>query len=100
LKVAAAELPAYAEDFARAGFDPSAFRSLDDLRRVPILTKADVLAAQYRNGTHRVGIERGMNEAAGVTMSLSSGTSGTTYIAHTPRWRRLQGLSACRAHWW
>ncbi len=100
LKVAAADLPAYAESFARAGFDPSAFRGLDDLQRVPILTKADVLAAQRRNGTHLVGIERGMNEAAGVTMSLSSGTSGTTYIAHTPRWRRLQGLSSCRAHWW
>ena len=100
LKIAAAELPAYAERFARAGFDPAGFRGLDDLQAVPILTKADVLAAQRQAGSHVVGIERGLGDQPGVTLSLSSGTSGTTYIAHTPRWRRLQGLSACRAHWW
>ena len=100
LKIAAAELPAYAERFARAGFDPSSFRGLDDLQAVPILTKADVLAAQHNAGSHVIGIERGLGDQPGVTWSLSSGTSGTTYIAHTPRWRRLQGSSACRAHWW
>jgi len=100
LKIAAAELPAYADSFARGGFDPTKFRSLDGLQAVPILTKADVLAAQLRTGSHAVGIERGLAGQPGVTLSLSSGTSGTTYIAHTPRWRRLQGLSAARAHWW
>ena len=100
LKIAAAELPAYAERFARAGFNPANFHSLDDLQAVPILTKAEVLAAQRDSGSHLVGIERGLGDRPGVTLSLSSGTSGTTYIAHTPRWRRLQGLSSCRAHWW
>jgi phenylacetate-CoA ligase len=100
LKIAAAELPLYAKLFTRAGFDPANFRKLDDLQAVPILTKTDVLAAQTQSGSNQIGIERGLGHRAGVTLSLSSGTSGTTYIAHTPRWRRLQGLSASRAHWW
>jgi len=100
LKTAAAELPLYADRFARAGFDPAEFRTLDDLQAVPILTKTDVLAAQSRTGSNQIGIECGLGERPGVTLSLSSGTSGTSFISHTPRWRRLQGLSASRAHWW
>ncbi len=100
LKIAAAELPGYAERFARAGFDPATFRKLDDIQAVPILNKAEVMAAQRKSVSQAVGIERGASGKSGVTLSLSSGTSGTTYITHTARWRRLQGLSSCRAHWW
>jgi phenylacetate-CoA ligase len=35
-----------------------------------------------------------------MTVSLSSGTSGTTFVMHTRRWRKLQGYSSSRAHWW
>ena len=35
-----------------------------------------------------------------MTVSLSSGTSGTTFVMHTRRWRELQGYSSSRAHWW
>ena len=35
-----------------------------------------------------------------MTVSLSSGTSGTTFVMHTKRWRKLQGYSSSRAHWW
>jgi phenylacetate-CoA ligase len=101
LKSAAADLPFYARRFAQAGFYPADFRGLADLQRVPILTKADLLAAQAHGGSHRVGIEQSAGGAQARTiLSLSSGTSGTTYITHTARWRRLQGLASSRAHWW
>lgn len=98
---AARELPFYARRFGEASFDPSRFRSLADLRAVPISTKGDMLAA-LRSATNRaVGIEQGADpKRSKVTLSLSSGTAGTTFITHTARWRQRQGLSSCRAHWW
>lgn len=96
---AAAELPFYRRRFAEAGFDATEFRTLEDLERIPILRKRDLLALQRELGSHRLGIER-LRAGAPTTVSLSSGTAGTTFITHTDRWRRAQGRSSCRAHWW
>ena len=101
LKAAARELPYYAERFSSAGFDPAGLRTLGDLRRLPISAKSDLLAAQARSRSHAIGIEYGIGPARSrLTLSLSSGTAGTTFITHTARWRRIQGRSSCRAHWW
>jgi phenylacetate-CoA ligase len=100
LEIAATELPFYRERFATAGYAPSQFRRLADLAAVPIVNKADLLQAQRDGGSHAIGIERRGTGRRHNTLSLSSGTSGTTFITHTDRWRRLQGRSAARAHWW
>ncbi len=99
LEVAHAELPFYRRRFERAGFDPSSFRALDDLRRVPVFSKADVLAAQRERGRYAVGLERSTAGDA-LVLSSSSGTRGTTFLEHPARWRRVQGRSSLRAHWW
>jgi phenylacetate-CoA ligase len=96
---AAGELPFYARRFAAAGFDPDAFRSLDDLAGVPMFAKADVMAEQRRTGGHCIGIER-LGSKAGRAITMSSGTSGTSFLTWPPLWRRIQGRSALRAHWW
>lgn len=91
-QLASEELPFYRERFDVAGFDPARFRTLDDLRAVPISTKVDLLAAVHESIVAR--------PDGPMTMSLSSGTSGTTFVTHTKRWRKLQGHSSSRAHWW
>ena len=48
LRLAFEELPFYRERFIAAGFDPARFRTLDDLRAVPICTKDDLLAVARR----------------------------------------------------
>lgn len=101
LRIAARELPFYRDRFTAAGFDPAGFRTLDDLRAVPMCNKDDLLAVQRARASNKLGIERQAEDGrAQLTLSLSSGTSGTTFISHPAAWRRLQGLSACRAHWW
>ena len=101
LRTAAEELPFYRDRFSAAGFDPARFRTLDDLQAVPICNKEDLLAVQRTGGSHQLGIEcKAEGRQAYLTLSLSSGTAGTTFISHTGAWRRMQGRSACRAHWW
>jgi phenylacetate-CoA ligase len=97
LRLAFAELPFYRERFSAAGFDPARFRTLDDLRAVPICNKEDLLAVA-RSGAGLKSYTAGLD--ARTTVSLSSGTSGTTFVMHTRRWRKLQGYSSSRAHWW
>jgi phenylacetate-CoA ligase len=99
LAIAMAELPFYRERFGAAGFDPAAFRSLADLDRLPVLRKRDLLDAQHRARSHQIGIERPRRGVA-ATLTLSSGTSGTTFVTIDRRWRRIQGRSSARAHWW
>jgi phenylacetate-CoA ligase len=99
LAVAGAELPFHRERFAAAGFDPASFTTLDDLRRVPLMTKADVLAAQRASGAHSAGIER-LGPTPGRIVTMSSGTSGTTFLRWPKEWREVQGASSLRAHWW
>jgi phenylacetate-CoA ligase len=97
LQIAFKDLPFYRERFTAAGFDPARLRTLDDLRAVPVCKKDDLLAFARAGGDYR-------SYTAGpdspMTVSLSSGTSGTTFVMHTRRWRKLQGYSSSRAHWW
>jgi phenylacetate-CoA ligase len=97
LQLAFEQLPFYRERFIRAGFDPAGFRTLDDIRTVPICTKEDLLAFARGGGDFQA-YTAGPNSP--MTVSLSSGTSGTTFVMHTRRWRKLQGYSSSRAHWW
>ena len=97
LRLAFKELPFYRERFSAAGFDPARFHALDDLRAVPTCNKEDLLAIARTGGgfkSYAAGLD------ARTTVSLSSGTSGTTFVMHTRRWRKLQGYSSSRAHWW
>ena len=91
LQVASKQLPFYRARLEAADFNPSRF-ALDDLHRVPISTKKDLLAAGANSVVMRAGPP--------MTASLSSGTAGTTFVMHTRRWRKLQGYASSRAHWW
>ncbi|MEW6472048.1 MAG: AMP-binding protein [Actinomycetota bacterium] len=99
LAVAAAELPFHRDRFDAAGFDPAEFRSLDDVGRIPIMRKADVLAAQRAAGALGAGIER-LGPTPGRIVTMSSGTSGTSFLRWPKEWRETQGQSSLRAHWW
>jgi len=99
LTVAADELAFHRSRFAAAGFDPAAFNGLDDLARVPIMRKPDVLAAQRGAGDLAAGIER-LGSTPGRIVTMSSGTSGTSFLRWPREWREVQGASSLRAHWW
>lgn len=99
LRVAEAELPFHRERFAAAGFDPATFSSLADLDRIPLMRKADVLAAQRAAGALGAGIER-LGPTPGRIVTMSSGTSGTSFLRWPKEWRETQGQSSLRAHWW
>jgi phenylacetate-CoA ligase len=99
LTVAAEELDFHRRRFADAGFDPAAFKSLGDLAAVPIMRKADVLAAQRARGALAAGIER-LGPTPGRIVTMSSGTSGTSFLRWPKEWRETQGASSLRAHWW
>lgn len=100
LEIAMKELPFYRERFGAVGFDAAGFRSLEELSRLPTFTKRDMLARQKEVASHRLGIERRRDHASGETLCVSSGTSGTTFLTINSRWRRVQGVSSARAHWW
>ena len=99
LTVAAEELEFHRRRFAAAGFDPAAFKGLDDLAAVPLMVKADVLAAQRAAGALGAGIER-LGPTPGRIVTMSSGTSGTSFLRWPKEWRETQGASSLRAHWW
>jgi phenylacetate-CoA ligase len=99
LTLAAGELEFHRRRFAAAGFDPAAFKGLDDLAAVPLMRKADVLAAQRAGGALAAGIER-LGPTPGRIVTMSSGTSGTSFLRWPREWRETQGASSLRAHWW
>jgi phenylacetate-CoA ligase len=99
LAVADAELPFHHPRFAAAGFDPGTFQELGDLGRVPLMSKADVLAAQRARGALGAGIER-LGPTPGRIVTMSSGTTGTSFLRWPREWRETQGASSLRAHWW
>jgi phenylacetate-CoA ligase len=99
LTVAADELPFHRSRFAAAGFDPATFKGLDDLAAVPLMRKEDVLAAQRTAGDLAAGIER-LGPTPGRIVTMSSGTSGTSFLRWPREWREVQGASSLRAHWW
>ncbi|HUE38088.1 MAG TPA: hypothetical protein VMR29_01200, partial [Candidatus Binatia bacterium] len=88
LEIAVTELPFYRERFAAAEFDVAGFRTLADLSRLPVIRKRDMLAWQTERGSHRLGIERRVDPRSGETLTVSSGTSGTTFLTVNSRWRR------------
>jgi phenylacetate-CoA ligase len=74
-----ARVPFYASAYRTAGVDPEAIRSLDDLRRLPVTTKAD-LRDQYPFGL--LTIPRGQV----ARIHGSSGTTGRpTIVAYSQR---------------
>lgn len=93
------ELPFYRERFDAAGAHPSALRRLADLARFPVFDKEALRSEARRRGGHALGIERG-GLPGGTVLAASSGTRGTSFVRLPPRWRREQGRSALRAHWW
>jgi phenylacetate-CoA ligase len=100
LEIAVAELPFYRDRFAGARFDVASFRTLGDLSRLPTFGKKDMLGWQAQTRSHRLGIERRVDRREGETFCVSSGTAGTTFLTVNRRWRRVQGKSSARAHWW
>jgi phenylacetate-CoA ligase len=99
LVVAGAELEFHRRRFGAAGFDPASFTGLSDLAAVPLMRKADVLAAQRAGGALGAGIER-FGAMPGRIVTMSSGTSGTSFLRWPREWREVQGASSLRAHWW
>ncbi|HEX6201940.1 MAG TPA: hypothetical protein VF100_02985 [Thermoanaerobaculia bacterium] len=76
-------VPYYADLFARAGFDPASVRAVDDLRRVPISTRDQLVEAGER------GLARGFDPARAVH-ARTSGSSGRPWT--TLRSRRDERL--------
>jgi phenylacetate-CoA ligase len=73
LAYASQSLPFYQERFRRAGITPQEIQTVDDLRRLPRITKSDLVAAFRARGYYQIGIEGlGGQQAANVVM-----TSGT-----------------------
>ena len=74
-----ARVPFYAEAFERHGLDPAGVRGVEDLRRLPFTTKAD-LRHQYPLGLLAV------PRAEVARIHGSSGTTGKpTFVAYTRR---------------
>src|ERR1022692_1495473 len=100
------ELPFYRERFAAAGFDPTQFRTLDDLHAIPISKKEDLLSVTQNRGSKFLGIKSyTAGPDARMTVSLSSlspdsvdtstlRSSGRVFYGLTivPRWK-----DTCRA---
>lgn len=99
LELAFEELPFYRRRFEEAGLHPRQLRGLADLARVPAFGKAELVRALRRQGGGLAGIERRAPGDAAV-LAASSGTLGTTFVELPARWRREQGRSSLRAHWW
>ena len=74
----AARSPYYGKVFAEHGITPDSIRTLDDLRRIPFTTKADMRA------NYPFGLVAGDMRQDGVRIHSSSGTTGTpTVIVHS-----------------
>lgn len=99
LGIAYDELPFYRARFDAAGFHPRELRRLEDHAHIPCFDRHDLQTARQRANVFEVGIERG-GDAPGSVVAATSGTQGTTFFPLPPRWRREQGRSSLRAHWW
>ncbi len=98
LDVAYNSLPFYQRRFQQVGFSPSQFRSLDDLRRLPVTERGELLNALKQAGRYPIGIERGHEE---VVLCVSSGTEGDVIFLSFPRqWADMERQATLRAHWW
>ena len=91
----------YRERFAEHRVDPDAIKSLDDFaRRVPLLTKQDLLKDQNERPPYGARLEVPPGDLA--YTCLTSGTTGLGQEAHPIAWRDLEELgdSFCyKFHW-
>jgi phenylacetate-CoA ligase len=71
---AEARSPWYRAAFAAAGFSASRLQSLDDLRRIPVLTRADWMDSQERNPPF--GDVPAIGREGAIRVHTTSGTSG------------------------
>ncbi len=70
-------VPFYRKSFDKAGFHPDQFKSLDDMRRIPFLTKQD-MRDNYPYGLFAVPLEKV------IRVHASSGTTGnSTVVGYT-----------------
>jgi phenylacetate-CoA ligase len=91
--------PFYARLWAEAGLARAPLASLDDLRRLPVITKEDVLADQEASPPY--GARLGVEESDVFEITLSSGTSGRTQEvhAHTVRDAHMRALHGIAFRW-
>jgi len=75
-----AHSPFYRDRWERAGFASSQLRSIDDVRRIPMVTKSDFLADQAERPPF--GRRLAVDEGELVRVYLSSGTSGIGQEVH------------------
>lgn len=90
VRLCAARSPFYREWFAAAGEDPSSIRTLDDLAKLPLLERGDLVHGSDRFLTY----PRWM-----MWSSQSSGTSGTVVTVHRTAGSSAFELSALERQW-
>jgi len=93
LQHAGTQVPYYADLFRRTGFDPAAVQSLDDLQRLPLLTKTEIRA-------HTEDLKS--RQAQGLARFNTGGSSGEPLIFFIGRERVSHDVAAkWRAtRWW
>lgn len=96
LSHASENVPFYKESFARAGFDPKMLRSLEDMRLVPTLSKADLqdrlpdLIARNIPKSQRMYVTTGGSTGIPVGFYLQSGLSRGKELAFIEdQWARV-----------
>lgn len=89
----------FAQRWRAAGVDAGAIRSLDDLRRLPVITKEDVLADQVAAPPY--GERLGVDPRDVFELTLSSGTSGKLQEvhAHTVRDAHMRAMHGIAFRW-
>jgi phenylacetate-CoA ligase len=71
---AQAKSPWYRESFHRAGFEPAQVETLDDIRRIPFLTREEWMGSQEAHGPYGLLPTIGPEQA--IRVHTTSGTSG------------------------
>jgi phenylacetate-CoA ligase len=91
--------PFFASRWRNAGVDISSFRSLDDIRRFPVVAKEDVLADQLAAPPY--GTRLGIDPRDVFELTLSSGTSGKLQEvhAHTVRDAHMRAMHGIAFRW-
>jgi len=92
-------LPFYRRRFEASHFHPDSVKSLQDLLRVPIFTKRDLLREIKEKGSFSVGTET-FDGGERAVLCMTSGTLGTSFLYWPTKWRSIRGGSLARAYWW